>query len=820
MIRSDNINSSELFARIAGALDAHPAQRNRIMHETLVTLCSAALKHDGHAYGNLFSKVAALCRMLKISPADACDIQTMRRNSNQTEPISDEQARYDCRALALLVQKATGDAIPSTLTGRIAPVGRSTLQKTRKDKIGYMRCIVAEEPTAGSDTISVEPDGDEDGTARQVCLRFDYIDHSYLLRMVRKGTQMNLLDCTTDTEGRLCPRLIVIEPDFLLDISVIAACFEDFGHHPLLYTLNRMKPRPNSQAILLGNFAGCALDDIINNPDYDFKHTLRSNFCEKAMEYATCPDFNATTFKEEARLQVENIEKAVESLFADTPRDKALLEPSFVCERLGIQGRVDLMTTDMRLLVEQKSGKNYFISSGINNQHHSQYIEKHFVQVLLYYGVLRYNFNLKGRDTDIRLLYSKFPPNQGLLSVEMYTTLFAEAIKLRNRIVASEYFMAREGFHKVIGNITPQVLNTNNMSGYFYNTYLLPQIEEVSAPLHTLPPLERAYFCRMMTFVLREQLYSKTGAQEGVGNSTADLWNMPLKEKVETGNIFMRLTIEKKEKENPYGGYDTIKLRVPEQADDFLPNFRQGDMVYLYAYRDGETPDVRNAILFKGTLAEMHTTHIVVHLNDGQQNPHVFGDEPIGTTHQGQRPLAATVWAVEHAGSDVGTGSAVRSLHRFITSGESRRSLLLSQRAPECNAEATLSRSYDPMLDPLLLHAKQAADYFLLVGPPGTGKTSRALRFIVEEELADKEGRVLLMSYTNRAVDEICAMLCDAGIDFMRIGNEYSCDARFRPYLLSHAIDSTLRLDDISQKVKAARVVVGTTATQIGRAHV
>ena len=239
--------------------------------------------------------------------------------------------------------------------------------------------------------------------------------------------------------------------------------------------------------------------------------------------------------------------------------------------------------------------------------------------------------------------------------------------------------------------------------------------------------------------------------------------------------------------------------------------------VYLYAYRDGETPDVRTAILFKGTLAEMHTTHIVVHLNDGQQNPHVFGDEQPSTTHHGQRPKAATRYAVEHGGSDAGTGSAVRSLHEFITADESRRSVLLAQRSPQCDTTKALSRSYDPLLDPLLLRAKQASDYFLLVGPPGTGKTSRALRFIVEEELADEKGQVLLMSYTNRAVDEICSMLCDAGIGFMRIGNEYSCDPRFRPYLLSHAVDSTLRLGDITQKVKATRVVVGTTATLMAR---
>lgn len=817
MIESNYISSRELFARIADALGSRPEERNRIVHETLVTLCSAALKSEGQAYGNLFSQVATLCRKLHISLADTRDIQAMRRHSNRKEPIDDEQFAYDCRALALLVSAATGDAIPSALTGRIPAIGRSTLQKKWTPRLDYMRCIVSEEPSHDGDTISVNADDDNDGGTLHVCLRTDTADHTYLLRMAHKGTQLNLLDSSTDDKGRLCPRIIVFEPDFLMDISTLAACFEDFGHHPLIYTLNRMKPRPNSQAILLGNFAGCALDDIINNPHYDFAGTMRSNFRDKAMEYATCTEFNPIKFKEDAKQQVDNIQKAVETLFVDTPRDKALLEPSFVCEKLGIQGRVDLMTTDKRLLVEQKSGKNRYIERGTRNKHGSLYLEKHFVQVLLYYGVLRYNFNLKGNAVNIKLLYSKFPPEQGLLLVNEYFGLLVEAIKLRNRIVASEYFMAREGFQKVIDKITPQVLHTGHCDERFYTKYLKPQMEQVTTPLHNMPPLERAYFCRMMTFVLREQLYSKTGAQEGVGNSAADLWNMPLKEKIETGNIFTALTIEKKEKENPYGGYDNITLHVPEQGDDFLPNFRQGDMVYLYAYRDGETPDVRRAILFKGTLAEIRTSRIMVHLNDGQQNPHVFGDEQPATGFAGQKARHATLYAVEHGGSDIGTSSAVRSLHEFITAGERRRSVLLGQRAPECDATKALSRSYDPVLDPILQRAKQAADYFLLVGPPGTGKTSRALRFIVEEELADEKGQVLLMSYTNRAVDEICAMLCAAGIDFMRIGNEYSCDARFRPHLISHAIDADLRLDAIAQKVRRVRVVVGTTATLMAR---
>lgn len=57
------------------------------------------------------------------------------------------------------------------------------------------------------------------------------------------------------------------------------------------------------------------------------------------------------------------------------------------------------------------------------------------------------------------------------------------------------------------------------------------------------------------------------------------------------------------------------------------------------------------------------------------------------------------------------------------------------------------------------LKAQAARDYFLLVGPPGTGKTSRALRRMVEHFYATSSMQILLLAYTNRAVDEICQSL-------------------------------------------------------------
>jgi hypothetical protein len=797
----------ELFSRIADILSAPSEAQALIMHETLVIACHEGLKNTRHGFGNLSSQVESLCRQHNIAPQDIVAIQKMRRHSNSNAPILPEDVAYDCRALAIFVSAVVQEAIPSFLVGKIPARGRTT-ENIQITNYRYIRCIVREWDDSTIQVAVTNQDSSEELLTVDYMNTPDYIDFSYLRPTLREGMQLNLLDCTV-TRKKVIPRLIVVEPDYLIDISTIANCFESYGHHPLLFTVNRLTPRLSNKHIVLGNFAGSALDDIINHPaEYDIKETFRSNFKEKALDYATCPDFDAASFKQDAERQVENIKEIVDEIFQTFDREKAILEPSFVCERLGIQGRVDLMTTDLKLLVEQKSGKNTFIERKYKNPHGSLHVEKHYVQVLLYYGILQYNFQLSPKNAHIQLLYSKYPLPDGLLEVEPLQKLIREAIRFRNQAVATEFWMAENGFDRMLPLLTPQTLNVEKQNDNFYNRYLLPQLTETLAPLHQLNDLERAYFTRMMTFVIKEQLVSKVGVQEGVGNSNADLWNMPLAEKKETGNIYTELTIIEKERSSSFNGYDTITLAVPQQGEDFLPNFRRGDMIYLYSYKKNEAPDVRMSILFKGSLQEIHGDRLVVHLNDGQQNPDL---------------ISGDYFAIEHAGSDIGGTSAIRSLYTFITSNEERRQLLLGQRVPRVDKSLTLSRSYHPDYDEIILKAKQAQDYFLLIGPPGTGKTSQALQFLVREQLAEKpkvqnsklkvQSSILLLAYTNRAVDEICNMLTENELDYIRIGNEFSCDPKYSDHLLKEVLDDNATLNSIKSTIADARIIVATTST-------
>lgn len=764
---------SELFERCIEIVMAEPsAAVLRYMHETLVLACAEALKGSGQGFGNLMAQTDFLCKRAGIGIADRIAIQTMRRHSNRKDGVLTRQdLRYDVRALALFISAIFSEDIPHELVTRIPTMGRPTnlaLQVNQR----YIRCVVSywDEKYIYATT--------DDGS---VCIQ---IDDETMRSLLTEGMQLNLLDCHREGQT-IQPKLIVVEPDFLVDISSLAVCFMNNGHSPISYMLRRLKPSANTQPILLGNFAGAALDDIINQTDYHPHDTIRNSFREQALQFCTCTEFNPQQFKEDAFRQVENIKEAVLQLtIANSHQSTPLLEPSFVCEHLGLQGRVDLMTSDKRLLVEQKSGKNWNLehSSGLSTQASHLYAESHYVQLLLYYGILRYNFHLPADKVDIRLLYSRYPAKQGLLVVNYYQQLFYEAIRLRNQIVAQEIQVAKKGFDSIM-----PLLSLDSLKG--------------------LSETEYDYIKRMMTFVYREQLAQKVGTQEGQGGAVANLWNMPLTEKRDNGCIFYGLRMLHKEQSSDYSGYDRLTLSIPDMGDDFLPNFRRNDMVCLYAY-DNE-PSICHAILYKGVIERLTDREVVVRLNDGQQNAGVFED---------------TTYAIEPTFTDMGTTSSIRSLHALCTASPEHRALLLGEREPQRDESLQLSRSYHPYYDDILLKAKQAKDYFLLQGPPGTGKTSMALRFLVEEESLTPNTHhpspsILLMSYTNRAVDEICAMLEEAGIDYLRLGSETSCDPRFASHLLNTVVGTCHRMETVRQHIIDTKVIVSTTSTMQSRPY-
>ncbi len=66
---------------------------------------------------------------------------------------------------------------------------------------------------------------------------------------------------------------------------------------------------------------------------------------------------------------------------------------------------------------------------------------------------------------------------------------------------------------------------------------------------------------------------------------------------------------------------------------------------------------------------------------------------------------------------------------------------------------------------------------------------------MVETFHQDEQAQILLLSYTNRAVDEIAnhSLSIRPKVDFIRIGSELSCDEAYRSHLIENELSACMR---------------------------
>lgn len=168
-----------------------------------------------------------------------------------------------------------------------------------------------------------------------------------------------------------------------------------------------------------------------------------------------------------------------------------MLEPSYICEALGIQGRLDYMQRDMSSFIEMKSGK----ADEFSMQGKVEPKENNKVQMLLYMAVLEYSMGQDRRRMHPYLLYTRYPL---LYPARASWAQVRRVINLRNRIVAAEYgvqFHNHPDFTRnLLAQINPEVVNERKLSGRFWEQYLKPSISRFREKLSALEPLEQAYF--------------------------------------------------------------------------------------------------------------------------------------------------------------------------------------------------------------------------------------------------------------------------------------------------------------------------------------
>ena len=518
----------------------------------------------------------------------------------------------------------------------------------------------------------------------------------------------------------------------------MAECYKDYGSHPANYFLSRLVPIENARPLLLGNIANLFLDEWIyaGEKEPDYTECMKKAFRQYPIELAACEELRnpqkEKEFAQDCRMHFEHIRETVQKTFLqpgyNLDKNDAVLEPSYICEALGIQGRLDYMQRDMSSFIEMKSGKadEYAMQGRLEPK------ENNRVQMLLYMAVLEYSMGQERRSMHPYLLYTRYPL---LYPARASWAQVRRIINLRNCIVASEYGVQLHNHpsftQRLLAQINPSVLNQKGLQGRFWEQYLKPSISRFGERMELLTPLERTYFYTLYNFITKELYTSKSGDVNCESRTGASaLWLSTLDEKRDAGEILYDLTIVENHASQAHKAF--IILSIPQYEETFLPNFRNGDVVVLYERNNG-TDNVTNKMVFKGNIESITDNELRIRLRAAQQNPLVFPEN--------------SRYAVEHDTMDTTFRSMYLGLSSFMDANPERRELLLGQRPPRFDMayEDRIARTTDDF-ERVALKAEAACDYFLLVGPPGTGKTSRALRRMVEHFYACPSTQVLLLA--------------------------------------------------------------------------
>lgn len=587
----------------------------------------------------------------------------------------------------------------------------------------------------------------------------------HLTEQLYPGAQLNLLDIEKEEDGTLCPRLFILEPDYLVDITTICQCVKPSGTTPLHYLMAKFMPREDTLAIQLGNVANQFLDDAINRED-SFQHSMHKSFNDYALKYCTLEGINEVFFQH-CKTQFQNLQRTVKEEFPrhgiDITNKGAQLEPAFICEALGLQGRLDLLTNDLHKIVELKSGKR--------DEFHNTFKTEHAWQMALYKEILHYSLGLPREEISTLLLYSHYPQ---IYDINLGQDSISAALAIRNGIVHIDRIL-RENSKDFLLSLTEDDFNPLHATGKLYQNYIRPRIMSFLNTLHNASPIEIDYFCTMLSFVQREQYYAKVGDERPASNRAfARAWLCDDNTKILDGNMVAGLTLTPLT--NNQDLLTHIVAQLPENEGN-QSNFREGDGIILY-----EHEWIDDKVIFHQSIRchieEIRPDAFLLKLDHPQHGKTFIHDDK--------------QYAIEPSYSDSLFASQYRGLYALLSCPRHRRELILGLRPPTPN------------------------DLYLLVGPPGSGKTSITLRGMVEKFLNERPDQsILLMAYTNRAVDEICQALesISPTPTYLRIGQEASCDHRYRARLLPNIISPCQNRRELLQTILSIRIVCGTVSS-------
>lgn len=577
--------------------------------------------------------------------------------------------------------------------------------------------------------------------------------------------------------------LVAIDPDALVDASVIANCRLRFKANPIYYLVNLFYRTDSNIHFLKGNIVNEYLDHhLLNQP------TSAAEVFDNIIQQSP---FYALLFNEEDKAkmleEVRSHFMTIQNDFIQPYKQHQLsIEPTFLSEIFGLRGRLDVLAeyehNDKRKdVIELKTGKDpktfgLFIA------------DKDAVQATCYNLLLDSVYN--ERTGTSAILYSASEPTENpLRNAPNDVSAKRSALKIRNHIAWFDYELTKNP-ERILNYIDLRHFENNGLWNDQFN-----QVKQLRQLIDGASPTEKAYFMEFVRFTAREHRTARVGSDSVHSNGGfAALWNQTLQEKEREYGILAYLRFVKTDMQGIYKMWHFEKS--PDQTIN-ISNFRTGDFVLLYPHdADGSLHPTHHQVV-KATIRENTRERVVISpLN-------LFIDDTYFSRH--------THWAVEPEINEVGFQAMYVGLRTFLQLPRPKRDLLLGLREPGFEAARPVqNKKLKPNQLTVLNRALASKDYFLLQGPPGTGKTKVMLRELVINLLKDPNERLVLLAYTNRAVDEICEALSEieSKPNFMRLGHSETTE--YKDALLSQYAKNQ-SLADIKRRIYGSRIVVATT---------
>ncbi len=807
---------AELFyreiKRIAGNNALDETGKTEALYQLLQRLIVEVTRKEQFYFSTFFARLTYACHSFRLEKSLQFFLHYFRRKAPGVQPAEAAQVfQTGLKAFGLAVESILEAPIPLDLLSEMPENWPVSYRPAAVERfLPVVRVLVLEENRAEEYLLVRQENAPEE--VRKV--QYNVADRNELftpsIQAIRKVTGfpcvINLLEVEVGKDGVYRPRAFVLEPDYLVEVSAVAECFRANEADPWQYLLGRFLPMEQTPALLLGNIANFFLDELMTNPAAAYRDLLGKIFKLHPLAFSLLGDQEIRKLSEEAQAHFIHLRQLVAGGLEKEGIVPARcnLEPSFYSEMYGLQGRLDVLhlitdeTPARGAIIELKSGKAFMPNIyGLSSNH--------FVQTLLYDLLIRSAF---GRDIEIvcYILYSGAEERQLRYAPPVKAQQW-EALQIRNQMIAIDRLLAQLGLgtedlgeqgDRLFGRLRPENFPSRKGFGlrdlaFFQETY------------HGLEPLARRYFIAFAGFIAREQQLAKTGVSglESV-NGLAALWLNTQEEKDAAFEILSGLVIS----DNRSSSEEPLIVFAKTEKTNPLANFRVGDIAVLYPQSGGEQPVLNNQI-FKCTIVAMDGWSVAVRLRSRQFNQAVF--------------LRNAVWNLEHDLLESGFTGMYRNLFEFARAPRPRKTLLLGQRPPAKNSPLKLGPLPEatPEQAGLMACALAAEDYFLLWGPPGTGKTSVVLKRMVAYLLDATSENLLLLAYTNRAVDEICEALENIGgqvkNQYLRIGSRYASDARFHGQLLQSKIEPLSSRKELRAVFDNHRIIVGTVASVAGK---